>query len=83
MTIEQKRQHDQFKAAKQIALAINKGEYKRARFEGNLTNYCGFKDGNGRMWVIGDTVADIQNPDAIINGCPAREVFGEFTVMGN
>lgn len=73
--------HEQFNAAKQIALNINKGELRRARFNGLATNYEGAKDTNGRMWVIGDSLADIKNPDAYINGKPAREIFGDFTVM--
>lgn len=81
MTTKQQKQHNEFKAAKQIALTIEKGCLRRARFENAATNYCGFKAKDGRMWVIGDTEADIQNPDATINGKPAREVFGDFTVM--
>lgn len=73
--------HEQFRAAKEIALSINKGEMRRARYNGTVTNYTGLKDKNGRMWVIGDSVNDIQNPDATINNKPAREIFGEFTVM--
>ncbi len=83
MTIQQENQHKGFKEAKKIALNINKGEYRRARFNGFVTNYCGYKDSNGRMWVLGDTDKDIQNPDALIDGRPAREVFGDFTVMAN
>lgn len=74
-------QHEHFKAAKQIAINIDKGQIKRARFQNVVTNYCGFKDHNGRMWVIGDSNSDIQNPDAEINGKPAREIFGNFTIM--
>ena len=53
---------------------------RRARLNNEVTNYCGAKL-NGRMFVIGDTENDIQNPDATIMGKPAREVFGDFTVM--
>lgn len=81
MTTQQQKQHNEFKVAKQIALTIEKGNLRRARFENAVTNYCGFKANDGRMWVIGDTNADIQNPDATINGKPAREIFGDFTVM--
>ena len=81
MTIQQKNQHNEFKEAKKIALNIKEGECRRARFNDFATNYWGCKDRNGRMWVLGDTDKDIQNPDALINGKPAREVFGDFTVM--
>ena len=74
-------QLNQFNAAKQIALKINKGLMRRASFQGVTTNYIGFKSANGKMYVIGDTANDIQNADAIINGCHAREIFGEFSVM--
>lgn len=74
-------QLNQFKAAKEIALKINKGLMRRASFDGVITNYIGFKSPNGRMYVIGDSANDIQNADAIINGCPAREIFGDFSVM--
>ncbi len=80
LTNSQKIQHEQFKAAKQIALTIPPNQSRRAIYNGEVTNYTGCNL-NGRMWVIGDTLADIQNPDATINGKPAREVFGEFTVM--
>lgn len=78
---QQKEQHNQFKAAKQIALNISAGQFRRARVNNVATNYCGYKDASGRMWVIGDSLADIQNPDATINGSPAREIFGDFSVM--
>jgi hypothetical protein len=74
-------QLNEFKAAKQIALTINKGLMRRAKLNGIVTNYVGYKSANGKMYVIGDTENDIQNADAIINGCPAREIFGEFSVM--
>lgn len=74
-------QHDHFLAAKEIALNINKGLMKRAVFNGLTTNYLGAKTPDGRMWVIGNTNSDIQNPDAIICDKPAREIFGDFTVM--
>lgn len=80
MTTIEKQQHEDFKAAKSIALTIENGMMRRARNNGEVTNYCGAKL-NGRMFVIGDTENDIQNPDATIMGKPAREVFGDFTVM--
>lgn len=75
MTTTQKTQHADFKAAKEIAMNIQKGCYQRKG------NYCGFKSNDGRMWVIGDSEADIQKPDATINNKPAREIFGDFTIM--
>jgi len=80
MTTIEKQQHEDFKAAKAIALTIKNGLMRRARNNGEVTNYCGAKI-NNRMFVIGDTANDIQNPDSIIMGKPAREVFGEFTIM--
>jgi len=80
MTINEKQQHSDFKAAKEIALSIENGLMRRARNNGIVTNYCGAKLQN-RMFVIGDTLQDIQNPDCYINNKPAREIFGEFTVM--
>lgn len=76
-----KEQLQGFQEAKNIALKIGKGLMRRASINSVPCNYCGFKDGNGRMWVIGDSIMDIQNPDATINGFPAREIFGDFTVM--
>jgi hypothetical protein len=74
-------QHNHFLAAKEIALTINNGLMKRAIFNGSTTNYSGAKTLDGRMWVIGDNDSDIQNPDAIIYDKPARQIFGDFTVM--
>ena len=68
---------DDFKAAKEIAMTTTPGTYQRAAG----TNYCGAKMKDGRMWVLGDTENDIQNPDAIVLGKPAREVFGDFSIM--
>ena len=76
LTVTQQKQHADFKVAKSIALAIGKNQMRRAAG----TNYFG-ANFNGRMFVIGDTVSDIQNPDTYIQGMPAREIFGEFTVM--
>ena len=76
LTATQQKQHNDFKAAKAIALTIGNGLMRRAAG----TNYCGAKL-NGRMWVIGDSSEDIKNADATIDGKPAREIFGEFTVM--
>ena len=67
--------YQDFKQAKKIALTIEKGCYQRKG------NFKGFKDLSGRMFVIGDTESDIQNPDATINGSPAREVCGDFTML--
>lgn len=74
------KKHEQFKAAKKIALMIAKNESRRALYNGIPTNYIGANI-NGRMFVIGDSLDDIYNPDATINGKPAREVFEGFTVM--
>lgn len=76
MTTYQKQQHADFQAAKKIALSIGNNLMRRAAG----TNYFG-ANFNGRMFVVGDTDLDIQNPDAIIHGKPAREIFGDFTVM--
>jgi len=73
-------QLDHFKAAKEIALTIGAGLIRRAIHNGETTNYSGANI-EGRTFVVGDTLKDIQNPDAWIEGKPAREVFGEFTVM--
>lgn len=80
MTASQKTQHSQFLAAKQIALTIPVNNARRARFNNEATNYTG-ANLKGKMFVIGDSLADIQNPDATIDGKPAREIFGDFTVM--
>ena len=77
----QKEQHDHFNAAKSIALIIPSGQMRRAKVGDVLTSYIGAKDNSGRMWVIGDSLNDIQNPDAYIGGKPAREISGDFTVM--
>ena len=82
MTTEQKNQLADFNSAKKIALTITEGCTKRARnAKGEVTNYMGANI-NGKFYVIGDTEKEIQNPDAIINGSPAREVFDGFTVLG-
>lgn len=72
--------HEDYKAAKAIALNIAIGLMRRAVNDGRVTNYSGANIA-GRMFVVGDTENDIQNPDAIIQGKPAREVFGDFTIM--
>lgn len=81
MTTSQTAQHEQFKAAKEIALSISNGLSRRARHNDKVTNYTGYKSNDGRTWVIGDSLADIQNPCATIGGKPAREVFEGFSVM--
>lgn len=72
--------YEHFKVAREIALSIERGQMRRARYEDQATNYSGANIG-GRMFVIGDTENDIQNPDAMIQGKPAREIFGDFTIM--
>lgn len=64
-----------FNEAKVIALTIVSGCYRRASVNNEPCNYCGYKDMSGRSWVIGDSIADIANPDKHINGKPAIEVF--------
>jgi hypothetical protein len=80
MNNAEKQQLDGFNAAKQIALTIGNGLMQRAKVNNIPVNYCGAKL-NNRMWVIGDSLNDLQNPDATINNKPAREIFGDFTVM--
>jgi hypothetical protein len=80
MNNTEKQQLDGFNAAKQIALTIGNGLMRRAKVNNIPVNYCGAKL-NNRMWVIGDSLNDLQNPDATINNKPAREIFGDFTVM--
>ena len=82
MTQTQTAQHIAFKNAKKIALDIQLGCMRRGKDEnGKPSNYTGFKMACGRMFVIGDSLSDIQNPDATIDGKPAREVFGNFSIM--
>jgi hypothetical protein len=83
MTTAQKQQHNDFKAAKKIALSLPKGTMRRAYNHDNRipTNYIGMKDTTGRCWVLGDSIDDVQYPDAYINDQPAREVFDGFTIM--
>lgn len=81
LTENKTQQHNEFKAAKEIALNITKGCSRRARYNGNVTNYTGFKDNSGRSFVIGDTDADIQNSTITIGGKPSREVFEGFAVI--
>ena len=76
-TAFQKQRLADFKAAKAIAVSIEKGHMRRA----SGTNYCGAKLSDGRMFVIGDTDEDLQKPDAVIDGKPAREVFADQTIM--
>lgn len=78
LTANEEKQLNEIEAAKQIAKNIKPGYYQRVS---GLSNYCGYKSIDGRMWVLGDTFDDIQNPDAIISGKPAREIFGDFTMM--
>lgn len=85
LTPQQQAQHAAFQAAKKIALNIPAGHYRRASVDGVTVKYYGFKHISGRMWVIGDSDAEIQNPDARIQVdnelLPAREIFGDFTIM--
>lgn len=71
----------QFNEAKKIALGVEKGCMKRAKFWGHPVNFSGFKSNDGRSFVIGESIADIQNPDCKINGFPAREIFDDFSIM--
>ena len=80
MTTTEKQQLDGFNAAKKIALNIGNNLMIRARVNDSPANYSGAKI-NGRMFVIGDSENDIQNPDTTIFGRPAREIFGDFTIM--
>jgi hypothetical protein len=73
----QKKQLAAFKEAKEIAFTMPFGSYRRAFG----TNYCGYKSHDNKFYVIGDTSADIQNPDCFIGGKPARQVFDGFTLM--
>ena len=66
-----------FDSAKALSFTIEKGFYKRPSA---TSNYCGYQSMEGKFYVIGDTDNDIQNPDAIVNGKPAREV-NEFCVI--
>lgn len=70
----------EFEAAKKIALTIANNQMRRALVDNKPVNYMGCKL-NNRMFVLGDSLNDIQNPDATIVGKPAREVFGEFSIM--
>ena len=75
------KQEKGFNSAKEIALTIKKGFMRRAAVDDKPTNYCGYRRNDGRMFVIGDSKDDIQNPDMIIDNKPAREIFGDFTVL--
>lgn len=81
MTQQETKQHQEFNQAKKIALNIEKGCFKRARFEGDVTPYVGYKTKEGRMFVIADSLNYLKNPDATIDGKPAREIFENFSVM--
>lgn len=85
LTNSQIEQLNDFNSAKKIALTIPKGQMRRARSKnGNVpSNYIGFKNNEGRMFVIGDSENDIQNPDVYLfeEKLPAREIFGDFSVM--
>ena len=80
MNADEKSKLEDFRCAKEIALIIDEGEMRRAKRDGRITNYSGARI-NNRMFVVGDSLEDIQNPDAMIQGFPAREVFGNFTMM--
>ena len=81
MTTVQKNQLADFNSAKKIALTITEGCTKRARnSKGEVTNYSGANI-NGKFYVIGDTEKEIQKPNAIIDGKPAREVFDGYTML--
>jgi len=85
MKTQNQNQLADFNVAKKIALTISNGQMRRARSKnGNTpTNYIGYKDNTGRMFVIGDSENDIQNPDVLLfaEKLPAREIFGDFTIM--
>jgi len=68
-------QLEQFHIAHQIAVRIQCGFMRRARHNGQPTNYRGYKDCHGQMWVIGDNDSDLPMADKYIVGCPARQVF--------
>ena len=77
MTTEQQTKLDGFRAAAKIAFNQAAGTYRRAAG----TSYRGYKDPNGRCFVIGDSADDVQNAAITIDGYPAREVFDGFTIM--
>jgi len=81
ITASQQLQLDGFNAAKEIALNINKGQSRRARVNNMACNYTGYKNGEGRCFVIGDSDSDLQNCTIEIMGKPAREVFEGFSMM--
>jgi len=68
-----------FKAAEQIARSIPAGHYRRATVQGVVVNYYGYKERNGRMWVVGDTPDDLPSADVKIElsgeWLPAYEIF--------
>jgi len=64
-----------FEAAKEIALTIKPGCYRRAGVNGEPTDFCGYKDAEGGAWVIADETALISNPDAYLtDGRPLKKV---------
>lgn len=82
LTQNQKQMHEEFKAAKQLLLnnQIPNGTMRRAVLNDKITNYSAALLRN-RMYVVGDSELYIQNPDILIMGKPAREIFGEFSAM--
>lgn len=66
-----------FRAAKTLALSLPNNVMRRARHNGMATDFFG-ANVNGRFYVL---YKEIKKPDATISGIPAREVFGEFSIM--
>jgi len=57
--------------AVEIANNITSGCYRRAEWRGEPSNFKGYKDFQGRAFVIGDSLMDIPTPERLFIGDPA------------
>jgi hypothetical protein len=86
LNAQQKQWLDGFQQAKQIALSIPAGHFRLAKHtDGTHSDFYGYKDSNGDMYVMTEEQDKMQNPDATIYigkyTYYARRVSGEHTVM--
>jgi len=85
MTHEELNQLVAFNAAKKLAFELPIGTMRRAKVNNNPVNYWGVhikdQDGNEAYYVAADNAEELKNPDALLNGRHAREVFDGFVIM--
>lgn len=63
-----------YREAREIAKKIKPGAFRRSKTANGPSKYFGFKDHRGESWVFADSINDLPDPQAWVNGKPARRV---------